>query len=87
MVPDNLSGLVIDGPKKCFACDAVVGAGPPVGSVVRLEEVNAVAILRADDEQAGLPGQSWSGRKLVAPVSLGATSTPSFDGIFGRIGR
>ena len=58
MVPNDLSGLVIDGPKERLARNAIVRAGPAVGAVFGLEEIDAVAILSADDQQAGLADRS-----------------------------
>src|SRR5215831_2121527 len=59
MIPLNLSSLIIDCPQEGAPCDAVIGAGPAVVAVFRLEEVNAVAVLRADDEQACSRVETW----------------------------
>src|SRR5579862_9376311 len=53
MVPDDFSRLVIDGAKKGPACDAIIGARPSVGTVLGLEEIDAIAVLRAHDQQPG----------------------------------
>src|SRR5438067_1610566 len=53
MVPDDPSGFVIDRPKECSTRDPIVGSSPSVSAVFGLEEIDAIAILRAHDKQAG----------------------------------
>ncbi len=53
MVPYDLSCPVIDGAKESPARNAIIGAGPTVGSVLGFEEIDSVAVLSAHDEQAG----------------------------------
>src|SRR6185503_15666189 len=68
MVPADLAGLVVDRPHEPLAADAVVGARPAVGAVLGLEEVDAVAVLGADDEQPGL--RIEAGGAVIGAASL-----------------
>src|SRR6185312_1220095 len=51
VVPANLSGLVIDRSQEGLAPDAVVGARPAIIAMFGLEEVDAVGVHGADDEE------------------------------------
>ena len=66
--PADLAGLVVDGFEDAFAPDAVVGAGPAEGAVGGLGEVDAVAGVRVDDEQAGLGVEA--GRAVVGQAAF-----------------
>src|SRR5262245_1197129 len=50
MIPFDLSRLIIDCAEESPAGHTVVGPGPAVFAMLRLEEVNAVTVLRAYDE-------------------------------------
>src|SRR5262245_52806581 len=52
VIPFDLAGLIIDRPQKCSTRNSVVGAGPAIFAMLRLEEIDSIAVLSADDEQA-----------------------------------
>src|SRR5262249_54324008 len=54
MVPLDLPGLKIDSSQECLPGNSIICAGPAVRAVYGLEEIDAVSVLRADDEQTGL---------------------------------
>src|SRR5215831_16061373 len=54
MTPLDLAGLIVDGAQECFASQVVVRTGPPVLAVLRLEEIDSVCVLGADDERPRL---------------------------------
>src|SRR5260370_8879951 len=54
VVPTYLPGSIVDGPQHALAVDAIVRTRPAVRAVSRLEEINAVGVHGADDEQPGL---------------------------------
>src|SRR6185312_2734374 len=52
MAPSDRAGPIVDRANRAPSVQRVVGARPPERAVLRLEEVDAVAVLRRDDEQA-----------------------------------
>src|SRR5258708_40050469 len=54
VVPADLSGPIADRAQPAFAPQVVVRAGPSVLAMLRFEEVDAVTVMRADDQQSGL---------------------------------
>src|ERR1051325_3149093 len=87
MIPDDLSGLVIDRAQERLAGQRIVCSSPTIGSVFRLEEINPVAVLRVHDEQSGLWIEA-RGPKIrgVSLVGRDQDSVPFrlFDGIGNR---
>src|SRR3954468_12336024 len=74
-MPRDLAGGVVDRAQLALAPHAVVGAGPPVLSMLRLEEVDAVRVLRTDDEVAGLGIEA--GRAIVGAATLVRRDQPA----------
>ena len=68
VTPADLAGLVIDGLDYTFAPQAVIGAGPSIGAVGRLGEIDAVAGMGIDDEQAGF--RIEAGRAIVGEAAF-----------------
>src|SRR5690242_5642226 len=54
MFPHDFPRAIVDSAQEASPGETVVCAGPAIGAVLGLEEVDAVAILRVDDEQTGL---------------------------------
>src|SRR5258705_434730 len=52
--PTIFTGLIIDRFENAFAPQAVIGAGPSIGSVRGLVEVDAIGVARANNEQPAL---------------------------------
>src|SRR5215468_1045441 len=51
VAPLDLARLIVNRSQECFACQIVVRAGPAILAVLRLEEIDSVCVLGADDEQ------------------------------------
>ena len=84
VAPLDLAGLIVDGFEHALAPDAVIGAGPSERAVGGLGEVDAVARVRAHDEQAGLRVEA--GRAIVGEAAfVGRDEASIGSGILGRI--
>src|SRR5690348_2235153 len=68
MAPFDLAALIIDRSQERSAGQVVVGAGPAVFAMLGFEEVNAVTVLRADDEEASLGIET--GRPIIRRAIL-----------------
>src|SRR5262249_20178860 len=68
MAPLDLSRLIVHCTEKRPARNVVIGAGPAIAAVVRLEEIDSVTILRADDERSR--GRIETGRPVVGGAAL-----------------
>ena len=75
VLPLHLAGLVVDRAQHALPGHAVVGARPSVRSVLGLEEIDPVGILRADDEEAG--ARIETRRTVIRPTALVGRNQPA----------
>src|SRR5215469_13575043 len=86
MIPRDRSGAVVDGAQEGFSSETVVGAGPAVAPVFILEEINPVAVHRADNEKSGLRVEA--GRPEIGRSSLVGRHQNSVSfWLLGRVGN
>ena len=86
VAPANLARLIVDRPQHALAPHAVVRARPSVLAVLGLEEVDAVGVVRADDEQTG--GRIEARRPIVRAAGLVWRDEPAVARrLFRRIGN
>ena len=52
MTPFDLTRLVVDSSKIAFSGKVVIGASPAVWAILRLEEIDSISIVRANEEQS-----------------------------------
>src|SRR4029079_12506178 len=85
VAPARLGGLVVERAQHAVAVDAVVGARPPVLTVLFLEEVDAVGVVGAHEEQ---PRGRVEARGTVVRASglIGGDQTSVARRLFGGIG-
>ncbi len=86
VTPGDLSGLVIARPQKGSSGDIVIGASPSVCAVLRLEKIDSVAVVSADDQPPGGRVEAW--RAIIgAAIFIRRHQHTVARGFLGRIGN